>query len=91
MTGFAGRSTGNDDGMTERSEPPADEPTEEHHDGIVDRLRGSGVGVEDPNIVGDVGPTDVPPGKDPEGGLVVEEPLGADVTPPEDDEPDREG
>ncbi len=38
-------------------------------DGILDRLRGTGVGVEDPNIVGDVGPTDVAPGSDPDGGL----------------------
>jgi len=36
----------------------------------LDKMRGSGVGVEDPNIVGDVGPTDVPPGRDPEGGLI---------------------
>lgn len=33
--------------------------------GLIDRLRGTGVGVEDPNIVGDVGPLDVPPGADP--------------------------
>lgn len=32
----------------------------------MDRLRGTGVGVEDPNIVGDVGPTDVAPGSDPD-------------------------
>jgi hypothetical protein len=45
-------------------EPDAndDEPREE---GLIDRMRGTGVGVEDPNIVGDVGPTDVPPGQDP--------------------------
>ena len=36
----------------------------------LDKMRGTGVGVEDPNIVGDVGPTDVPPGRDPEGGLI---------------------
>lgn len=34
-------------------------------EGLLDRLRGSGVGTEDPNIVGDVGPTDIPPGADP--------------------------
>jgi hypothetical protein len=28
-------------------------------------MRHSGVGVEDANIVGDVGPTDIPPGVDP--------------------------
>jgi hypothetical protein len=33
---------------------------------IVDRMRGTGVGTEDPNIVGDAGPTDVPPGRDPD-------------------------
>ncbi|MEW6472643.1 MAG: hypothetical protein AB1679_10255 [Actinomycetota bacterium] len=33
---------------------------------IAERARGSGVGTEDPNIVGDAGPTDVPPGKDPD-------------------------
>jgi hypothetical protein len=33
---------------------------------IVERMRGTGVGTEDPNIVGDVGPTDVPPGRDPD-------------------------
>lgn len=44
---------------------------------VTDKLRGTGVGTEDPNIVGDVGPTDVPPGKDPEATLipgVIEEP-----------------
>ena len=34
---------------------------------VLDRMRGTGVGVEDPNIVGDVGPTDIPPGADPPG------------------------
>jgi len=38
-----------------------DEPREE---GFLDRLRGGGVGTEDPMIVGDVGPTDIPPGTD---------------------------
>ena len=33
---------------------------------VIERARGTGVGTEDPNIVGDVGPTDVPPGKDPD-------------------------
>jgi hypothetical protein len=32
---------------------------------LLDRLRGSGVGTEDPNIVGDAGPYDVAPGRDP--------------------------
>lgn len=34
-------------------------------EGAIDRLRDSPVGTNDPNIVGDVGPTDVPPGEDP--------------------------
>jgi len=38
-------------------EVPGDEP-------FLDRLRGTAVGSEDPNIVGDVGPTDIPPGTD---------------------------
>lgn len=49
------------------SEDLPDEVLEQDHDeGLADRMRHSGVGVEDPNIVGDVGPTDIPPGTDPE-------------------------
>ncbi len=46
--------------------PAIDEPGEPEAEegGILDRLRGTGVGSEDPNIVGDVGPTDIPPGVD---------------------------
>jgi hypothetical protein len=49
---------------------------DEHSDeSLIDRLRGTGVGVEDPNIVGDVGPTDIPPGRDGEGdGLFADPP-----------------
>lgn len=49
---------------------------------LLDRLRGTGVGVEDPNIVGDVGPTDIPPGRDPdtEGGLFADPPESFDPT-----------
>lgn len=32
---------------------------------LLDRMRDMGVGTEDPNIIGDAGPTDVPPGSDP--------------------------
>lgn len=39
--------------------PPAPE------EGAIDRLRDAPVGTNDPNIVGDPGPADVPPGKDP--------------------------
>ena len=55
---------------------PAEEPFEDpeaagdEHEGLVetlvDRMRGTGVGLEDPNIVGDAGPTDVAPGRDPD-------------------------
>jgi hypothetical protein len=49
---------------------------DEHaEESLIDRLRGTGVGVEDPNIVGDVGPTDIPPGSDGEGdGLLADPP-----------------
>lgn len=51
-----------------------DEHTDES-ESLIDRLRGTGVGVEDPNIVGDVGPTDIPPGSDGEGdGLLADPP-----------------
>ena len=60
--------------MSDYSENDIDEPAgdeEANAEGgimsrLVDGARGSGVGTEDPNIVGDVGPTDVPPGQDPE-------------------------
>lgn len=55
-----------------------DSTLEEDEDGFADRARHSGVGVEDPNIVGDVGPTDIPPGTDPES-------AGSDVPWVEDD------
>lgn len=38
----------------------------EDDESLTDRTRHTGVGVEDPNIVGDVGPTDIPPGGDPD-------------------------
>lgn len=49
--------------------PADDEATHgdiEEKQRLLDRFRGTGVGVEDPNIVGDAGPTDVPPGQDPD-------------------------
>ena len=43
----------------------ADEEVDEGRDGsFLDKLRGSGVGTEDENVVGNVGPTDIPPGMD---------------------------
>jgi hypothetical protein len=53
---------------------------EDHDDEtLLDRLRETGVGVEDPNIVGDAGPVDVAPGSD--GDELIQE---AD---PDDDRP----
>lgn len=51
-------------GDTTRDDPERDEPGLLEQ--VVERARGTGVGTEDPNIVGDAGPTDVPPGKDPD-------------------------
>lgn len=49
------------------SEDLPDEVLEHEQDeGLADRARHSGVGVEDPNIVGDIGPTDIPPAPDPD-------------------------
>ena len=31
---------------------------------LIDKLKGGGVGTEDPTIAGEVGPTDIPPGTD---------------------------
>jgi hypothetical protein len=47
-------------------EDVSDQELADRDEGLAARARHSGVGVEDPNIVGDVGPTDVPPGADPE-------------------------
>jgi phosphoribosylformimino-5-aminoimidazole carboxamide ribotide isomerase len=52
---------------------------EEREESVIDRMRDSGAGTEDPNIVGDVGPVDIPPGSD--GDALIEE---AD---PDDDKP----
>ena len=42
----------------------AGEEVEPEEGGFLDKLRGSGVGTEDENVVGNVGPTDIPPGMD---------------------------
>lgn len=57
-------------------EPDVTEDAEESEDPL-DRMRDVGVGTEDPNIVGDAGPVDIPPGKDPDGALIVDDPDGA--------------
>ena len=52
--------------VPEEGEPAPDE-AEPHEEGFLDKLRGGGVGTEDPTIVGDAGPTDIPPGTDGDG------------------------
>ena len=56
---------------------------EEHDDeSLLDRMRDTGVGVEDPNIVGDAGPVDVAPGSDGESLIVEAEPGEEDTIKP---------
>ena len=55
-------------GMTDptpETDPAAEDTALEDKQRLLDKFRGTGVGVEDPNIVGDAGPTDVAPGDDP--------------------------
>jgi hypothetical protein len=69
-----------------------DAPEEPREDlSILDRLRGSGVGTEDPNIVGDAGPTDVAPGADPDFLPLTEELPPEEETPSERLLPSDEG
>jgi hypothetical protein len=46
-----------------------DDPGEHEHENLLDELREMPVGTNDPNIIGDAGPLDVPPGSDPPEGL----------------------
>lgn len=61
--------------MTDAADLPPEEPypgedltseTLEPDGGLIDRMRGTGVGVEDPNVVGDLGPAEIAPGTDSE-------------------------
>lgn len=58
--------------MTDPSTVP-DDGTEQESESVLDALRASPVGTNDPNIVGDVGPLDIPPGQDPDGVVVQDE------------------
>jgi len=49
------------------NEEPRDED-EDEDETLAGKIRGMGVGTEDPNIIGDAGPFDVPPGSDPPAG-----------------------
>ena len=55
------------------------EREEQEDESVLDRMRDSGVGVEDPNIVGDAGPVDVAPGSDGDP-LIVEAESGEEDT-----------
>jgi hypothetical protein len=63
-----------------QTDDPIDEPPEQQRS-LLDRLRTPGVGMEDPNIIGDAGPTDVAPGHDPDLPILTEE------LPPEEETP----
>jgi hypothetical protein len=65
--------------VTHTDDPTAEPP--EHDHSLISRLRGTGVGMEDPNIIGDAGPTDVAPGQDPPLPPLTEE------LPPEEETP----
>ncbi|HEV7861326.1 MAG TPA: hypothetical protein VGR20_01460 [Acidimicrobiia bacterium] len=69
----------------EPSEDAGEEP-ESLVEKIVERMRGTGVGTEDPNIIGDAGPTDVPPGRDPDSVWPPPEILEEGAVPVEDPE-----
>jgi hypothetical protein len=76
---------GNVKSMSELTEPPSADndadpaaDLDEEDKGLLDRLRGTGVGVEDPNIVGDAGPTDIPPGRDPGSDGLFADPADAE-------------
>jgi hypothetical protein len=71
-----GATDGEVDGESTADE--AEEPRREHH--LLDRLRESPVGTNDPNIVGEPGPFDVAPGTDPPDDEVG--PAGLPVLPP---------
>ena len=49
---------------------------------LIDRMRDTGVGTEDPNIVGDAGPVDVAPGSDGDDLIVEAEPGEEDTIKP---------
>ena len=66
------------DQSSDEAQDPEIAPIEVDEPDALEGMRHTGVGVEDPNIVGDVGPTDVPPGRDPDGGLIVTAEEGED-------------
>ena len=66
--------------MAENADPAGDEREDES---IAERIRGMGVGTEDPNIIGDAqGGVDVAPGTDP--------PIGSGDVDPDELPPESE-
>ncbi len=69
-----------EDGLEDETEVDTEnagvDEVETGHESFLDRLRGGGIGTEDPMIVGDAGPTDIPPGSDGDSPLVTtDEPV----------------
>ncbi|MDP8992135.1 MAG: hypothetical protein M3N31_03655 [Actinomycetota bacterium] len=64
----------------------ADDPLPPEDEDFYDQLREMPVGTNDPNIVGDAGPTDVPPGTDP--ASAPREPVAEEL--PEEEAPGSE-
>ena len=62
VDGVACHLYGNAPGMDHERTEDEKNPVEK----LADKARGSGVGTEDPNIIGDAGPIDVRPGEDPD-------------------------
>lgn len=54
------------------------DPLRPDDEDLLDQLREMPVGTNDPNIIGDAGPTDVPPGTDPPS--APREPAGEEPT-----------
>ncbi len=56
-----------------------EDPLRPDDEDLLEQLREMPVGVTDPNIVGDAGPTDIPPGTDPPS--APREPVDEDLPP----------
>lgn len=65
--------------MDDETDIPTGEDAED--EGLLDRMRDMPVGTLDPNIIGDAGPTDIPPGSDPPEDDIVEFDPAAEAPP----------
>lgn len=59
--------------MTDNATEPTRDDLDESDRSILDKLRDSPVGTNDPHIIGDAGPTDTPPGADGDPPIVPDE------------------